>query len=405
MGLLEFFKNLRKKKEYEADAFDAEEFAQNSPDYSRQLDELLEEVVDVSKLSVSDMEIYVKSQCEAMEEANRYMSGLKKEYDTVAEYYTDIQLIDDASDETRQELAALAKNIAELTVDRRMYKGSENKLSNHKYYKMEMAEKEMPEALLDMQNNESYLETVKKDMHLLEGEKLAIKMDIREYHRKKEGIKQLGTMAIVIMGIILLILIAISFATPDEPNYVFLAVCVIAALVAAALVMLSQKVDRNILMGEKRLSKCITLLNKVKIKYINAANTLDYSYAKYDVKSSYEFSREYETYLVMKAEQKKMMQLTEELNDSEERLLQILRRLRLNDADIWLKQVKALADPKEMVEIRHSLSVRRGKLREQIEFNQKKIDECKGNIMQVTASNPQYKTKIIAILDRFDGAT
>lgn len=405
MGLLQFFKRFKNKKEYIYDDFDAEQFAQESPEYSRQLDEILEEVIDVSKLNASDIETYVKSQCEAMEDANRYMSGLKAEYDTVAAYYGDIQRIDGASEDIRNELTILAKNIAELTVDRRMYKGSDNKLSNNKYYKMEMAEKDMPKALTEMQNNESYLETVKRDMHLLEGEKAAIKLDIREYTGKKKAIRQLSRMILVIMGVILLALIAVNLVKPNEPNYIFLVVCVIAALVAGVLVVLSQQVDKNLMLSDKKLNRCITLLNKVKIKYVNSANMLDYTYAKYDVKNSYEFGKQYETYLVMKAEQKKMMQITEELNASEERMLKILYRLNLIDPDIWLKQVKALADPKEMVEIRHSLSTRRKKLREQIAYNQKKIDECKGNIMQVTASNPQHKAKIIAILDGFDANT
>ncbi|MGN0480620.1 MAG: hypothetical protein ACI4EV_03545 [Lachnospiraceae bacterium] len=401
MGLLKFFKNLRSIKK--DDDFDIEQFVEESPEYSKQLDEILEEVVDVSRLNEKELETYVKSQCEAMEDANRYMAGLKQEYDTVADYYSDIQLIDNASDETKRELASLSKAISELTVDRRMYKGSENKLSNHKYYKMEMAEKDMPKALADMQNNESYVDTVTKDMRLLEGEKMSIKLDIKELNKRKNNIRQLGKMIVIIMGIILVALIAVNLTTPDEPNYAFLIVCALAVIIILILFTLGQTVNRGIIMARKKYAKCITLLNKVKIKYINAANTLDYSYSKYDVKNSYEFSRQYEIYLTMKAEQKKMLELTEELNHTEERLLRILRRLQLNDCEIWLKQVRALADPKEMVEIRHSLSVRRKKLREQIEFNQKKIDECKGNIMQVTASNPHYKELILSILDRFEG--
>lgn len=400
MGFFSFLKNLRNKEQ--DDDFDIEQFVEDSPEYSKQIDEILDEVVDVSKLSEKDLDTYVKSQCEAMEEANRYMVSLKQEYDMVADYYGDIQLIDNSSEETKRELSSLSKAISELTVDRRMYKGSENKLSTHKYYKMEMAEKDMPKALIDMQNNESYVDTVTKDMRLLEGEKMAIKLDLKELKKRKSSIKQLGQLIVGIMVVILLALIIVNLPTPNDPNYAFLIVCALSVIIILILFTLGQTVDRNILLAQKKYAKCITLLNKVKIKYINAANTLDYTYSKYDVKNSYEFGRLYETYLIMKAEQKKMMELTEELHHSEERLLRVLRRLGLNDSDIWLKQVKALADPKEMVEIRHSLSVRRKKLRQQIEFNQKKIDECKGNIMQVTASNPHYKDRILSILDRFD---
>lgn len=401
MGLLKLFKKLRKTTEEED--FDTVQFEDDSSEYNEQSDGAYEEMVDVSGLSEKELETYVKSQCEAMEDANRYITALKQEYDTVADYYSDIQMIDNSSDETKKQLETLSKAISELTVDRRMYKGSENKLSNHKYYKMEMAEKDMPKALIDMQNNETYVDTVTKDMHLLEGEKMSIKMDIRELNKRKNNIRQLGKMITIIMGAILIVLIAVNLATPDEPNYAFLIVCGIAVLVVLILFTLGQTVNKGLMVARKKYAKCITLLNKVKIKYINAANTLDYSYSKYDVKNSYEFSRQYELYLTMKAEQKKMLELTEELNYTEERLLKTLKRLQLNDCEIWLKQVRALADPKEMVEIRHSLSVRRKKLREQIEFNRKKYDECKNNIMKVTERNPQYQQLVLSILDRFDG--
>lgn len=58
--------------------------------------------------------------------------------------------------------------------------------------------------------------------------------------------------------------------------------------------------ERNVIITEIKLNKATALLNKVKIKFINAANTLDYEYTKFGVKSSYELDKKYRLYEEMK---------------------------------------------------------------------------------------------------------
>ena len=45
--------------------------------------------------------------------------------------------------------------------------------------------------------------------------------------------------------------------------------------------------------------------------------------------------------------------------------------------------------------------MRRQKLREQIEFNIKKIDEAKKNIAEFAKDNPQYANDILEIANRY----
>lgn len=42
--------------------------------------------------------------------------------------------------------------------------------------------------------------------------------------------------------------------------------------------------ERNVIITEIKLNKATALLNKVKIKFINAANTLDYEYTSSELK-------------------------------------------------------------------------------------------------------------------------
>lgn len=47
------------------------------------------------------------------------------------------------------------------------------------------------------------------------------------------------------------------------------------------------------------------------------------------------------------------------IHEANQVVLQELRKLEVKDCDIWLGQVEALVEPKEMVEVRHDLNVRR----------------------------------------------
>ena len=104
----------------------------------------------------------------------------------------------------------------------------------------------------------------------------------------------------------------------------------------------------------------------------------------------------------MKEEQKKILEVTNNLTNAETDLMNILGRLGVIDTHIWIAQVKAILNPKEMVEVRHNLSIRRQKLRNQIEYNENRIEDAKNNIKNITKKNPEYAKEALQILDMYD---
>ncbi len=65
---------------------------------------------------------------------------------------------------------------------------------------------------------------------------------------------------------------------------------------------------------------------------------------------------------------------------------------------IWCSQAEALVNPKEMVEVRHDLRVRRQKLREQVDYNTKIKEECLEEIEKIQDKKPEYAREIQQIL-------
>ena len=165
---------------------------------------------------------------------------------------------------------------------------------------------------------------------------------------------------------------------------------------------LLKNTQRRAAATEVKLNKTTAVLNKIKIKYVNAANVLSYVYDKYKIKSSYELGRKYELYLEMKDERQRALRITSSLNDAQNHLLELLGRLGMQDANIWLSQTKGLYNRSEMVEIRHELTVRRQKLRTQIEYNETRIEDAKDNIRRATKIRPEFTDEVVEILDEYE---
>lgn len=349
-----------------------------------------------------DIEKYIKSQCDVMEDASRHIDIAKEEYSVVTSYFSDIQLIETAPDNIASNIKMLADTISELTVDRRIFQSTENKLSNNAYYRMERLEPKMPKALFNLQNTESYFETVRKDLRILEGERMSIRYDARDLVKKQRLIEKISKFAVAFLVVIFVIFIAASLTLENQDDVLFMVVTGLAAVIAVGLFAVLKATEREVIVTENKLNRAMMLLNKTKIKYINSANTLDYEYAKYNIKSSYELSRQFEIYLEMKKEKKKMHAISTELDDLDTKLLTLLRGLGLYDSNIWLAQVKALVNQKEMVEVRHNLSVRRQKLRTQIDYNNGRIDDAKQIVKNVMTARPEYSKEVLDIIEHYE---
>lgn len=416
MGIVNFFKRMLDDEDSEYD-FD-DEFAGEGYDENNQYDDdydvdtlsdyqAMEQAaapqnIDITKLNSNDISGYIKNQCDIMEDAAREIKIANEEYKAVTSYFSDIQIIEAAPDEIRSEIQKMAEQISELTVDRRIFKSGENRLSQNAFFRMEMLEPYMPDALIEFQNNEAYYEAVRKDMRMLEGEQLSLRADAKDLYKRQRSIRSMAKMSAVGLFIVFGIFLIAAFAMEEIAAVLFTIVIALAALIAIGLLWMLQMAQRKVKLTQQKLNKATSLLNKVKIKYINIASTVDYEREKYGVKNSYELSAQYEMYLEIREEQRRIAMMTEQLSESEVRLESLLKQLKLYDPHIWLAQVKALIDAREMVEVRHGLSTRRQKLRAKIKYNENRIDEAKINITNIAVNNPERKNEVLSIIQQYE---
>ena len=385
----EYLKQLEKKEEkkriqevlnYSEEDKEFDASAVHIPDVSRTPRRL--DNINTDYYDKEETKAYIRSQCEIMEEATGHIELAMEEYNVVTE---------------------TADRVDNLTVDRRIFKSGEHKLSTHTYHRMEQFEDELPRGMKYLEKQESYYETVKRDMRILEGERMSLRMEAAALTTRQLRIRSLALAAIVGLAFVFMVFfIALSVTEDTQNTMLYIVVAFLGAVLALGMFALLKYTERQVLVTEIKLNKATTLLNKTKIKYINAANTLDYEYHKYHVRSSYELSKKYEVYMDMKNEQRKIVQMTTKLSEAEEDLLDLLKKLGLYDAKLWLSQVRALVYSKDMVEVRHDLNTQRQKLRKQIEYNENRIEEAKKNIKEAAVRNPDCMDEAIHIIEQFE---
>jgi len=85
------------------------------------------------------------------------------------------------------------------------------------------------------------------------------------------------------------------------------------AVVVCSIYMKIQNDLSEIQVAERSQNRAIVLLNKVKLKYINVANAVDYACEKYHVKSAGELENQWQYYLEAVKERQKYQRTNEDL--------------------------------------------------------------------------------------------
>ena len=345
---------------------------------------------------------YIKTQCEQIIESSQYVENTRREYESVTKLLKDIQIIDNLEPEERKKVSDIAEETFNLDRERNVTKKKQSRLPSNKFNYYLEHEEDLVEALKKMQNDEQYFQMVKKDLSMLEAEKVSLKGDIEDSIHTQGNLRKLSIVFLVLAMMVLAVLIVQAINFPEDSNYLFTIILFIVAVFVVVVFLANRKALYTIKISEKKLNRAIVIQNKVKIKYINIVNSIEYQYAKYGVHNSYEFSNNYQMFLEDKKDREIFQRTTGRLGATSDELTKCLSGFGLYDADVWQNQLEALFNPKEMVEVRHSLNARRQKLREQMDYNVTRIDEAKKNVTAYIKKNPQYADEIMAIVDSYD---
>ena len=410
MGIkMAFWNRKRKKRKQERETEQTEEIMQDTSVEDKDTEEIPAGVATqeqyktevIKPVYKNDQKRYVTECCQSVVDADRQIEKCRKEYQNVTESLLDIQRIERIEGEDKKEVLDLAGQIVKLTRERNQYKNRNLTISEAAIRRLDPYEEELVDEIKKMYEQEAYQKALDGDLEKLHAEKKKIRKEKEDIVEKQHALKVMAKFLIALILSLFVLFVAIYFALETDMTFPYLATVLLAAISATVLFIESNKNRRDMTMADRKLDKAIGLLNRVKIKCVNNLNVMEYNHEKFGVKNASDFEKIWGEYCKEKEYEKKFVENTEQLNFYCEQLIKMLKKYEIRDREIWLSQVLAIIDPREMVEIRHGLNAQRQRLRERIEYNEEVKKEFIQSIDRLLQQNAENKEELLSIVQGY----
>lgn len=345
---------------------------------------------------------YITNCLEQMSEASREINLLTGEYALVTSYLTDMEEIEALPDQEREGLNKIARQLLAHEQECERYRGKENRMGDNEYYQMRKQENEIQEGISKLKECEKYGELVQQDLKRLDRERSAFEYRRLELETMLNNFRGMSFIFITafIICMVLLIILQFTFEMDTKLGYLMAAGAVVVAV--AILVVKYTDSEKELTRVERAVNKLIQLQNKVKIRYVNNKNLQEYLRIKYDAESAAALEKLWVRYQQEKEERKEFAEAEAKTEYYQKQMVSRMNNYRINSPERWVGHPEALLDPREMVEMRHELIVRRQALRKQMEYNNGVADTARKEIMDIVNKYPAYAGEILAMVDKYD---
>lgn len=352
-------------------------------------------------LHKSDQKRYVQECCQAIQEIDKQIEGIREEYQNVTDALMDIQKIDRIEGEERKELIRLATGIMKLTKERNQYKNRNLSISEVMMRRFEPYEDELVDEIKKMYEAEAYQNVINSDMEKLEEEKKKLRQEKKEIVEKQTALKGMAKILILLILSLFVLFVVIYYSLRIDMTFPYLGTILLAAVSSTVIFLESNRNRKDMMQAERKMDKAVSLLNRVKIKCVNNRNVLEYSCRKFSVSGAAEFELYWTEYCKAKEYERKFRENTEQLNIACEDLIHLLKEREIKDCEVWVSQVPAIVDAREMVEIRHKLNGQRQILRDQISSNEEIKKEYVKGIDAIIKDSTDEKEKLLEIVENY----
>lgn len=346
---------------------------------------------------------YVRNCLEKMADATKELENLNFEYNMVTSYLKDMEEIEALPPEESEQLKDCARRVSLLQDRKTDFMGRPRRITDEKYRMMERIEDEVDEGVTKITEAEDYQELIRKDLNRLDGERHAYLYRKNEVMRLISDTRGMAVICVTALGLCVLLLLFLQYFLEMDTKLGYLLTAGAAAVMLTLIYVRHMDAKRELKRVETGINRIILLQNKVKIRYVNNTNLLEYLYMKYGVSSAGELTQLWENYRIEKEEREKFRRAELDLDYSEQELLQILKCYQVQDPAIWLHQTEAILEPKEMVEIRHNLIIRRQSLRRRMDYNREVVaGTSQKDIKALVERYPKYAKEIMKTVEEYE---
>ena len=345
---------------------------------------------------------YLTGCLEQIGEAEKEISLLTGEYSLVTSYLTDMEEIESLPPEQMTELKNVARKMQILSSEMQRFRDKKQRMSESEYRQVSAQENEIEEGIKKLNDAEKMQKMIRQDLTRLDGERHAYEYRRVELENMMANFKGMTVICVIAFMVCILMLVVLQFGFQMETTigyYVAVAAAAIAITVMTVKYIDSEKELERV---GKATNKLIQLQNKVKIRYVNNVNLLDYLCLKYGVESADKLKQLWDLYQEEKEERRQYLETEAKLDYYREELVEMLTRYRVKDPSRWILQPEAIVDSREMIEIRHGLIVRRQALRKQLDYNRQLSETAKTEIKEVAAQYPAYAAEIARLVEKYE---
>ena len=345
---------------------------------------------------------YIVNCLEQITEASKEIDLLTGEYTLVTSYLTDTDEIEALPKEQRSQINSTAARLAGLEQERNRYREKKNRMRDADFYAIRKREDEIEEGIQKIREGEKYGNLVRQDLHRLDGERHAYEYRRNELENLMNNQRGMAVIFFTALVVCVIMLAILQFGF-DMDVYVGLFLAVGAGAVAISYVCIKyMDAGRELQRVEKTINKIIQLQNKVKIRYVNNCQLMEYLYLKYNTDSAAKLEKRWKLYQDEKEERKQFAEAEAKMEYYQKQLVEQLSNYRVQMPERWISQTAALLDKREMVEIRHELIQRRQALRKQMDYNQEVAESARNEVKEVAALYPKYAQEILSMVERYD---
>ncbi len=343
---------------------------------------------------------YAENCCEQIVMCTKRIEELKKEYSAVNHYLSDIQTIVSLEGTVRENLFYEEKSIMTLKNDKDSYKNYTSKISGKKYEYINSKEKELPEILKSLKEDEDDYQKLKADIHNIKGEQAALKYERKECIDRINKLRNFLKIAIVIVAAVLGVMTYGQMQGEYDYTIGFYITVMTALLAGAGILVGYQVTQRDLKVTELKMNKAVGLLNKYTLRYVNMKNRIDYAYEVHGVHSSYELNSLWGAYINAKKEQEAYFRMSDQLYKSMGKYNAIIDSLKLYDDSVWNSRPESILDDVQMAQLKENLNGRRERLKKSIEYNNQLIERAKVKIKELIEKEPELANDVIYIVDK-----
>ena len=345
---------------------------------------------------------YIVNCLEQISEASKEIDLLTGEYTLVTSYLTDTDEIEALPKEQRSQINSTAARLAGLEQERNRYREKKNRMRDADFYAIRKREDEIEEGIRKIREGEKYGNLIRQDLHRLDGERHAYEYRRNELENMMNNQRGMAVIFFTALVVCVIMLAILQFGF-DMDVYVGLFLAVGAGAVAISYVCIKyMDAGRELQRVEKTINKIIQLQNKVKIRYVNNCQLMEYLYLKYNTDSAAKLEKRWKLYQDEKEERKQFAEAEAKTEYYQKQLVEQLSNYRVQMPERWISQTAALLDKREMVEIRHELIQRRQALRKQMDYNQEVSESARNEVKEVAALYPKYAQEILSMVERYD---